>query len=131
MPSLQASDAASITIIGTTAAVEDFLGPQTYNAMKAALIVHSQGLAQALAGSGVRVNCVSPGPIMIEGGAWDFIKNNMADIYNGTLANQPSGRMGSADEVANAVGFLASPAASWVTGVNLVVDGGFTKRVQL
>jgi 3-oxoacyl-[acyl-carrier protein] reductase len=131
MPSLQASDAASITIIGTTAAVEDFLGPQTYNAMKAALIVHSQGLAQALAGSGVRVNCVSPGPIMIEGGAWDFIKNNMADIYNGTLANQPSGRMGSAPEVANAVGFLASPAASWVTGVNLVVDGGFTKRVQL
>lgn len=131
MPSLQASDAASITIIGTTAAVEDFLGPQTYNAMKAALIVHAQGLAQALAGSGVRVNCVSPGPIMIEGGAWDFIKNNMADIYNGALANQPSGRMGSADEVANAVGFLASPAASWVTGVNLVVDGGFTKRVQL
>jgi 3-oxoacyl-[acyl-carrier protein] reductase len=131
MPSLQASGAASITIIGTTAAVEDFLGPQTYNAMKAALIVHSQGLAQALASSGVRVNCVSPGPIMIEGGAWDFIKNNMADIYNGALANQPSGRMGSADEVANAVGFLASPAASWVTGVNLVVDGGFTKRVQL
>jgi NAD(P)-dependent dehydrogenase (short-subunit alcohol dehydrogenase family) len=131
MPSLQASDAASIVVIGTTAAVEDFLGPQTYNAMKAALIVHSQGLAQALAGSGIRVNAVSPGPIMIEGGAWDFIKNNMADIYNSTLANQPSGRMGTAEEVANAVAFLASPAGSWVTGVNLVVDGGFTKRVQL
>jgi len=131
MPSLQASDAASIVVIATTAAVEDFLGPQTYNAMKAALIVHSQGLAQALAGSGIRVNAVSPGPIFIEGGAWDFIKNNMAEIYDGTLANQPSGRMGSAEEVANAVGFLVSPAASWVTGVNLVVDGGFTKRVQL
>ena len=118
-------------VIGTTAAVEDFLGPQTYNAMKAALIVHSQGLAHALAGSGIRVNAVSPGPIFIEGGAWDFIKNNMADIYNSTIANQPTGRMGSAEEVANAVVFLASPAASWITGVNLIVDGGFTKRVQL
>jgi NAD(P)-dependent dehydrogenase (short-subunit alcohol dehydrogenase family) len=39
--------------------------------------------------------------------------------------------MGSAEEVANAVVFMASPAASWITGVNLVVDGGFTKRVQL
>jgi 3-oxoacyl-[acyl-carrier protein] reductase len=131
MPSLQASDAASVTIIGTTAAVEDFLGPQTYNAMKAALIVHSQGLAQALGGSGIRVNCVSPGPIMIEGGAWDFIQNNLPDIYNSTLADQPMGRMGTAEEVANAVAFLASPAGSWVTGVNLIVDGGFTKRVQL
>ena len=131
MPSLQASDAASIVVIGTTAAVEDFLGPQTYNAMKAALIVHSQGLAQALASSGIRVNCVSPGPIMIKGGAWEFIENNLPDIYNSTLAGQPSGRMGSAEEVANAVVFTASPAASWVTGVNLVVDGGFTKRVQL
>ena len=131
MPSLQASDSGAIVAIATTAAVEDFLGPQTYNAMKAALIVHAQGLAQALAGSGIRVNTVSPGPIMIEGGAWDFIQNNMPDIYNSALAGQPMGRMGSADEVANAVTFLASPAASWVTGVNLVVDGGFTKRVQL
>ncbi len=131
MSSLQASEAASVVIIGTTAAVEDFLGPQTYNAMKAALIVHGQGLAQALAGSGIRVNSVSPGPIMIAGGAWDFIQNNLPDIYNSTLAGQPSGRMGTADEVANAVAFLASPAGSWITGVNLVVDGGFTKRVQL
>ena len=131
MPSLKAADAGSIVVIATTAAVEDFLGPQTYNAMKAALIVHSQGLAQALAGSGIRVNAVSPGPIFIEGGAWDFIKSNMSEIYDSTLAAQPMGRMGSAQEVANAVAFLASPAASWITGVNLVVDGGFTKRVQL
>jgi NAD(P)-dependent dehydrogenase (short-subunit alcohol dehydrogenase family) len=68
---------------------------------------------------------------MIEGGAWDFIKNNLKDIYDSTLAGQPMGRLGSAEEVASAVAFLASPAASWITGVNLVVDGGFTKRIQL
>ena len=130
-PALSASEAGSVVIIGTTAAVEDFLGPQTYNAMKAALIVHAQGLAQALAGSGIRVNCVSPGPIMVEGGSWDMIKNHMPDLYDSTVAGQPSGRLGSPEEVANAVAFLASPAATWITGVNLIVDGGYTKRVQL
>ena len=130
-PALSASEAGSVVIIGTTAAVEDFLGPQTYNAMKAALIVHAQGLAQALAGSGIRVNCVSPGPIMVEGGSWDMIKNHMPDLYDSTVAGQPSGRLGSPEEVANAVVFLASPAATWITGTNLIVDGGYTKRVQL
>ncbi len=130
-PALKASEAGSIVIISTTAAVEDFMGPQPYNAIKAALIVHGQQLSQAMAPAGVRVNSVSPGPIFIDGGAWDFIKNNMEDFYNATMAGQPSGRMGTAEEVANAVCFLASPAASWVTGTNLVVDGGFTKRIQL
>ena len=131
MPFLEKSSAASIVIIASTAGVETFMGAQSYNAIKGALIVHGKQLSQQLAPQGIRVNCVSPGPIYIEGGAWDYINSNMADFYNSTLANQPSGRMGRADEVANAVAFLASPAASWITGVNLVVDGGFTKRVQL
>ena len=74
---------------------------------------------------------MSPGPVFIEGGAWDYIKNNMAELYDATMAQIPQGHMGSAEEVANAVAFLASPAASLITGVNLVADGGFTKRVQL
>ena len=107
------------------------MGAQPYNAIKGALIIHGKQLSQDLAPKGIRVNCVSPGPIYIEGGAWDFIKNNMADLYDSTLSQIPSGRMGSAEEIANAVAFLASPAASLITGVNLVADGGFTKRVQL
>ena len=55
---------------------------------------------------------------------------SISGSYASTLAAQP-GRLGCAQEVANAVAFLASPAAAWITGVNLVVDGGFTKRVQL
>ena len=131
MPFLSKSEAASIVIISTTAAVETFLGPQTYNAIKAALIVHGKQLSQALAPDGIRVNCVSPGPIYFAGGAWEFIEQNMPDLYNATLADIPSGRMGSPEEIANTVSFLASPAASLITGVNLVADGGFTKRVQL
>lgn len=131
MPFLEKSSAASIVIISSTAGVETFMGPQPYNAIKGALVIHGKQLSQALAPQGIRVNCVSPGPIYIEGGAWDFIKNNMPEVYDGTLAQIPRGQYGSAQEVANAVAFLASPAASLITGVNLVADGGFTKRVQL
>ena len=63
--------------------------------------------------------------------AWEYIQNNVADLYNSTLAQIPRGSMGTPAEVANAVVFLASPAASLITGVNLIADGGFTKRVQL
>ncbi|MEH6635658.1 MAG: SDR family NAD(P)-dependent oxidoreductase [Halioglobus sp.] len=131
MPFLEKSAAAAIVVISSTAGVETFMGPQPYNAIKGALIIHAKQLSQALAPGGIRVNCVSPGPVYIEGGAWEFIKNNMAELYDSTLAQIPQGRMGTATEIANAVAFLASPAASLITGVNLVADGGFTKRVQL
>ena len=129
-PALVASDAASVTFISSTAAVETFMGPTSYNAIKAALLTHSNGLSQALAGKGIRVNTVSPGPILIEGGSWDMIKQHSTAMYEGTLAQIPTGRLGSAQEVADAVAFLASPRSGFTTGVNLVVDGGFTKRVD-
>ncbi len=131
MPFLEKSEAASVVIISSTAGVETFMGPMPYNALKGALVIHGKQLSQALAPQGIRVNCVSPGPIYIEGGAWEYLKENMTELYDATLAQIPSGRMGSAVEIANTVAFLASPAASLITGVNLVADGGFTKRVQL
>lgn len=131
LPFLQKSSSASVVVISSTAGVETFMGPQPYNAIKGALVIHAKQLSQALAPAGVRVNCVSPGPVFIEGGAWDYIKANMTELYDSTLSQIPQGHMGSAEEVANAVVFLASPAASLITGVNLVADGGFTKRVQL
>lgn len=131
MPFLEKSGAASIVIIGSIAAVEEFMAPQTYNAIKGAVIIHAQQLALALGGQGIRVNCVSPGPVFVEGGDWDFIKNNLPDIYDASVAKIPRGELGKPEEIANAVAFLASPAASLITGVNLVADGGFTKRVQL
>jgi NAD(P)-dependent dehydrogenase (short-subunit alcohol dehydrogenase family) len=128
-PSLEASDAASVVFIASTAAIEYLGVPQPYNALKAALLTHASDLAQALAPKGIRVNAVSPGPIAFAGGNWEMIEKAMPAIYERALAQQPMGRMGTPEEVARAVVFLASPAASWITGANLVVDGGFTKRV--
>lgn len=129
-PALEASGAASVLFIGTTAAVETFMGPTSYNAMKAALITHANGLSQSLGGKGIRVNTISPGPIFIEGGSWDRIKQGRPAMWEDALKTHPGGEMGTAQDVANAAAFLASPAAKHITGVNLVVDGGYTKRVN-
>ena len=106
------------------------LAPQAFNAIKAAIITYGSQLSQALAAQGIRVNCVSPGPIEYPGGNWQMIQSVMPDFYNGTKAAMPMGRLGQPDEVAKAVVFLASPAASYISGTNLVIDGAFTKRVQ-
>lgn len=130
LPWLEKSGDASVLFISTTAALETFMAPMAYNALKASLITYAKQLSQTLLPKGIRVNVVSPGPIYFKGGAWEYIENNMADVYKANVAMQPNGRLGAPEEVAKAVTFLSSPAASWITGVNLVVDGGYTKRVQ-
>lgn len=127
---LAASDCGSIIFMSSTAAVEKFVAPQAFNAIKAALITHGSQLAQALAPEGIKVNCISPGPIEYPTGNWEGIKERMPDFYNATLAQMPMGRMGEPQEVANTVVFVASPACPYMTGTNIVIDGGFTKRVQ-
>ena len=129
-PHLEKSSNGSIVMISTTAAVEQFMSAGPYNAMKAALLNYSGALAHELAPKGIRVNSVSPGPIFIEGGAWDMIKQNMAALYDSTVAQIPLGRMGTADEVAAQITLLASPRAGFTSGTNVVIDGSFTKRIQ-
>ena len=131
LPALKESGNGAIVIIGSTNAVEYFGGPMAYNAMKAALVNYSSQLSQFVRGEGVRVNAVSPGPIYFEGGAWEMIKGTMPKFYESTVRKIPGGEMGTPEEVANVVTFLASPAASLVTGTNLIADNGYTKRVQL
>lgn len=129
-PYLLKSDNGSIICMSSTGAVEEFMGVQPYNAMKAAVTAYSSALAQTLAPEGVRVNCITPGPVMTEDGPWAGIKDSMPEFYEGILGQIPMGRMTDGEEIAKAIAFVASPACKAMTGANLVVDGGFTKRVQ-
>jgi NAD(P)-dependent dehydrogenase (short-subunit alcohol dehydrogenase family) len=131
MPHLEKSGQGSIVIIGSTNAVETFAAPMAYNAMKAALITYGKQLSQFTGKKGVRVNTVSPGPIYFEGGAWEMIKGSQPKFYDWAIKQIPSGRMGSAEEIARVIVFIASPAAALITGANIIADNGFTKRVQL
>ncbi len=130
LPYLEKSKNGNIVMISTTAALEKFISAGPYNAMKAALLNYAGALSQDLAPKGIRVNAVSPGPIMVEGGAWDRIKQGMAPFYEATLAQIPLGRMGTAEEVASQVVLMTSPRAGFTTGTNVVIDGGITKRIQ-
>ena len=130
LPFLKASAAGAFVAISSTAALEAFGGPRPYNAIKAAVINYVSNLATQLAPQGVRANTVSPGTIYFDDGVWGTRKTEQPEIYAAALAHNPMGRMGTPSEVANAVAFIASPAASFITGANLVVDGGFTRRIQ-
>jgi 3-oxoacyl-[acyl-carrier protein] reductase len=130
LPYLEKSKNGNVIIISTTAALEKFIAAGSYNAMKAALLNYSGALSQDLAPKGIRVNAVSPGPIMVAGGAWDQIKNRVKPFYEATLAQIPLGRMGMPEEVATTIAMLVSPRCGFTTGTNVVVDGGITKRIQ-
>ena len=129
-PHLEKSDSGSIVMMSSTAALETFIAPNPFNALKAALITYASQLSQAMAPKGIRVNTVSPGAIYYPGGNWEMIKDMMPQLYEGVLAKMPMGRFGNDEEVAKAIVFVASPAVPYMTGSNVVIDGGFTQRVQ-
>src|ERR1700722_1922198 len=131
MPHLEKSGSGSIVIIGSTNAVETFAAPMAYNAIKAGLITYSKQLSQYVGRKNVRVNTVSPGPVYFEGGAGEMIKGKQAKFYDWAMKQFPCCRMGSVEEIARVIVFVASPAASLITGANIVANNGFTKRVQL
>ena len=130
LPHMLKQKAGSIVLIATTSAGEAMGGPQPYNAIKASLVTWGKQLALFHGKEGIRVNVVSPGPVEFGGGNWEMIKDTMTKFYDATLRQQPTGRFGSPEEIARCIAFLASPAASWVNGSHLVVDGGFTNRTH-
>jgi len=129
VPYLEKSKSASIVIVSSVSGFEVDFAAGSYGAFKAALIHYAKGLSNQLIAKGIRVNAVSPGNTYFEGGIWQNIERGMPDLYKTAMGLNPTGRMGTPQEVAAAVVFLASPVASRISGTNLIVDGALTKAV--
>ena len=124
VPWLAAQGGGAVIHISSISGLEASLpGVAAYAAVKAALISHSKSMAMELAPKGIRVNCVAPGSIDFPDGFWDGVRKDNPAFYDGVVSTIPFGRMGKPEEIANAVVFLASAKASWISGAMLPVDG--------
>jgi 3-oxoacyl-[acyl-carrier protein] reductase len=130
IPHLAKSKTGSIIAISSISGSEDYgYEAVSYGTMKAALFFYIKSLARHVASMGIRANVVSPGTTFFEGGYWDHVKHNDPGRYARNIVENPLGRMATPEEIANVVVFLSSPAASFVSGTNVVVDGTMTIRI--
>jgi len=125
----EANGDASAVVISSVSAAETS-SANAYGAMKAAQLHLVKGLAKQYARPGVRFNAISPGTIYFEGGVWGEMEKNAPEIFRGALERNPTGRMGRPEEIARAAVFLSSPLSAFTTGINMVVDGAITGRVN-
>jgi NAD(P)-dependent dehydrogenase (short-subunit alcohol dehydrogenase family) len=116
---------ASVIFSSSRIATRAFPNWSVYSATKGALLSLARALAIELAPRGIRVNTVSPGPIDTPALAKQGLSADALDAFKADMASHvPLGRIGSDDEVARAIAFLASPSASYITGAEIVIDGG-------
>lgn len=121
-------DAAVLAISSISGALS--MNAQAYGAMKAALDHYISGLAKDLAPTKIRANTLSPGTIYFEDGFWGSVERDNPEFFASMIDQNPLGRMGSPQEIADGAAFLVSPRASFITGSNMVVDGGFLPCVR-
>src|SRR5260221_3141654 len=132
-PFLEASgerngDTAFVIISSVSAAQADTAS--SYGPIKAALVHMAKGFARQYASKKIRVNVVSPGTVYFKGGVWHLREQNQPNVYQAALSRNPTGRMATPQDVANAAVFLASPVSGFTTGSNLIVDGAISNRVN-
>ena len=117
-------------IITSSVSAAEASAPGAYGAIKAALIHFAKGVAREAAPRHLRCNVVSPGTVFFEGGVWGNAKAHAPDFFKMMIGRNPTGRMGTPEEIAAATVFLASPLSGFTTGINMVVDGGITQRAN-
>lgn len=130
MPHLEHHAGANVVAIGSRAASAGTVLP-AYSAYKAATVSYMKSLGIRHAKRGIRFNCVSPGDILFEGGTWAEARDNTPAFFEAVLAQNPMKRLGTPQEIADVVAFVASERASFMTGANVLVDGGATGGLQL
>jgi 3-oxoacyl-[acyl-carrier protein] reductase len=117
-------------IITSSVSAAEASAPSASGAMKAAQIHFAKGVAREAAPRHLRCNVVSPGTILFDGGVWGQARDRAPDFFKMMIGRNPTGRMGSPQEIAAATVFLASPLSAFTTGINMVVDGGITQRAN-
>lgn len=130
LPLLKASDAASITFIGSMASKFFFGRRSSYGPAKAAMRAYANELAQSFGRDGIRANVISPGAVHFPGGSWDKVKQNQPDFYAKVEKRIPLGRLGTAGEIARIIAFVASPAGLWINATHIAADGGQVPAVD-
>jgi 3-oxoacyl-[acyl-carrier protein] reductase len=131
MPHLERSNAASIIAISSVSGRESDFASGPYGTAKTAIVGYMNGLALQLAEKGIRANTVSPGNTYFDGGVWQSIETGNPELYDMAVGLNPTGHMGTPEEIAGPVVFLASPVSRRISGTNLVVDGALTRGIQL
>jgi NAD(P)-dependent dehydrogenase (short-subunit alcohol dehydrogenase family) len=117
------------SVAGITSKATPAPGAYAYGTAKAAVISYGAQLSKDVAKHGIRVNIISPGPIHVEGGPWDKVKQRLPQAYEAAVKNCVIGRLGRPEDIANAVAFLVSPRSAFTVGQNLHIDGGYMQHV--
>jgi 3-oxoacyl-[acyl-carrier protein] reductase len=130
LPVLKESDAASITFIGSMASKFYFGRSSSYGPAKAMMRAYANELAQKFGRDGIRANVVSPGAVYFPGGEWDKVKQEKPDFYRNLEKIIPLGRLGTGEELARIIAFVASPAGIWINSTHITADGGQVPAVD-
>ncbi len=130
LPHLEKSSVKSAVAISSVSGREADFASGPYGTMKTAIIGYMAGVALQVAEKEIRVNCVSPGNTYFPGGVWENIEGGNPELFNFAMGLNPTGRMGTPQEIAAGVVFLSSPVSSRVSGANFLIDGALTKGIQ-